>query len=265
MEYYNSQKNSSEAVSLCHRKPSPFSIEAILGLNQAPPTAAPMTSLPQVEVAAKGQPASDNRPRRRPRTVYTRKQIEVLESAFADNQYPDIFTREDLAEVLDLTATKVLVWFHNRRARHRREAKRNTSTSTSETSSPSSTESKPHQMESTPTSPETSHRLSPETAVMTSQRYTQACCSQPPIICRSASCSSCPPSSQSSYPVNLPSYGHNELSQQYYGGAFTYAYYPHQYAYYYRPSAYPTSSSDYQGNPVCSVPKFLPANGTSRQ
>ncbi|XP_072014395.1 uncharacterized protein [Amphiura filiformis] len=249
MEYYNSQKNSSEAVSLCHRKPSPFSIEAILGLNQAPPTAAPMTSLPQVEVAVKGQPASDRRPRRRPRTVYTIKQIMVLESAFADNQYPDIFTRKDLAEVLDLTAAKVLVWFRNRRDRRRREAKRSNS-------------SKPHQMESTPTSPETSHRLSPETAVMTSQHYTQACCSQPPIICTSASCSSCPPSSQSSYPVNLPSYGHNGLPQQYYGGAFTYAYYPHQYAYYYRHSAYPTY---YQGSPVCSAPKFLPADGTLRQ
>jgi hypothetical protein len=106
-------------------------------------------------------------------------------------------------------------------------------------------------MESLLTSPgtmsKTNHRLSPESAVMTSQRCTQVCCSPPPVVCTSASCSSCPLSSKSSCPANLPNYG---LPQQYYGGAFA-NYYPHQYDYYYSPnSAYTTVPPAYQGSSI---------------
>ncbi|XP_072014389.1 uncharacterized protein [Amphiura filiformis] len=273
MEYYNSQKYV-EAISPRHRKTPPFSIEGILGLDQAfpsVPSSSPLTMITTPLVAQVEFPAKFRRGiRRRPRTVYTIEQTDALESVFAANQYPDINSREALADALDMTEARVQVWFQNRCSCLRRQAKRKTSSSPSDTSS---TESEPRQMESPPAVPEipaitsmTSHRLSsetpaipsrrrsPETAVMNSQRCNQPCCSPPPI-CTSASCSACPPSLNTLYPANLPRYG---LPQQNYGGAFPYSYYPHQYPNYFRPtpSAYTTVSSAYQGIPICSVPKF---------
>ena len=170
------------------------------------------------------------------------------------------------------------MWFQNRRARLRRQAKRKASSSPSDGSS---AESGSRQMQSSPASsyPEasTTETILPsppaspnsETVPMTSQRCTQACCSPPPIICTSASCSSCPPAVKFGCP-SVPSYGlpHQStnfscpvpsygLPQQYYGGAFTYACFPPpQYPYYYRQPAYTSVSSAYQGNPICSVPKL---------
>ncbi|XP_072051874.1 uncharacterized protein [Amphiura filiformis] len=250
MEYYHSY-NSAENTSSRHKKTSPFSIERILGIDQQdqalpPPTPISASQLTASPVARPEIPAKSRHGlRRRPRTVYTTEQTEALESVFEANQYPDINSREALADALDMTEARVQVWFQNRRARLRRQAKRKTSSSPSDTSS-SSTESEHRQMESPPGVPETAN-------ITTSQRYTQACCSPPPpVICTSASRSSCPPSSKTSYPVNLSSYG---LPQQY-GGAFAYSYYPHQYACHYCPSAYTTVTSAYQGIPICSVPKF---------
>ena len=62
-----------------------------------------------VEVPAKRQPASRRGLRRRPRTVYTAEQMEALESVFAANQYPDINSREALADALDMTEARVQV------------------------------------------------------------------------------------------------------------------------------------------------------------
>ena len=48
--------------------------------------------------------------RRRPRTVYSPKQMEVLEMAFTINQYPDIYEREALADALPvMTEARVQV------------------------------------------------------------------------------------------------------------------------------------------------------------
>nr|QEQ51102.1 paired class homeodomain repressor [Heliocidaris erythrogramma] len=75
------------------------------------------------------------RPRRRRPIVFTEFQLRILETAFNDNQYPDITTREQLASNLHLGEDRIMVfiaekiatsstlyhvWFQNRRSRLRR-------------------------------------------------------------------------------------------------------------------------------------------------
>ncbi|XP_064512986.1 paired box protein Pax-4 [Pseudopipra pipra] len=62
-------------------------------------------------------------PRHRSRTVFSRQQSEALEKEFQLAQYPDTVTRERLAAATQLPDTTIRVWFSNRRAKSRREAK----------------------------------------------------------------------------------------------------------------------------------------------
>ncbi|NWI88769.1 ANF1 protein, partial [Pitta sordida] len=57
---------------------------------------------------------------RRPRTAFTRNQIEVLENVFKINSYPGIDIREELAHKLDLDEDRIQIWFQNRRAKLKR-------------------------------------------------------------------------------------------------------------------------------------------------
>ncbi|XP_025926943.1 paired box protein Pax-4 [Apteryx rowi] len=59
----------------------------------------------------------------RNRTVFSSQQAEALEKEFRRGQYPDAAARERLAAATQLPDATIRVWFSNRRAKWRREAK----------------------------------------------------------------------------------------------------------------------------------------------
>ncbi|EDW24691.1 GL24283 [Drosophila persimilis] len=60
-------------------------------------------------------------PGRLPRIPFTPAQLQALESAYKESNYLSAEDANKLAESLDLTNTRVKIWFQNRRARERRE------------------------------------------------------------------------------------------------------------------------------------------------
>ncbi|XP_044888923.1 paired box protein Pax-4 [Mauremys mutica] len=127
------RKLHSEGICASDRTPSVSSINRVLRNLQGdmrhllpwklrcPPVIASASPTPcSNSASARGPPPGVQH---RNRTIFSSQQSVALEKEFQRGQYPDSATREKLASATQLPDTTIRVWFSNRRAKWRREAK----------------------------------------------------------------------------------------------------------------------------------------------
>lgn len=84
----------------------------------APPPTASCFSSPSL-----GLTTGETSRKRRTRTAFNQKQLQLLEGSFERSQYPDLMTRRHLSQMTELQEARIQVWFKNRRAKERKKRK----------------------------------------------------------------------------------------------------------------------------------------------